>query len=313
MDRRTITGILTALLLAAAAAYFIFNAKVVNTSVFPVMGTICECSFTMPERKFKQALAEVHSAFDEVLQIANLHNKNSELARLNNTAHIKPFVCSKELYYLLSKSREAYLVSEGRFDISVKPLMDLWGFYRKQGKTPDGDEIAKVQKLCGLEKVIFNDAKCSVYFPVKGMALDLGGIAKGYALDCAARRLEIFSNDISRGMINLGGNILLLGKQQVYKIGIKDPVFPQKIKEVISVRSPGAVSSSGDYERYVILDGKKYGHIIDPLSGVPAVREYAATVVAENGTDSDWMSTVLFLSGEKIKNKLNCQSILVRK
>ena len=313
MDKRTVTGILIALLLAAAAGYFILCAKVTNSCVFPVMGTICECRIDMPERKFKAALAEIRSAFDDVLKIANLHDKTSELSRLNASAHIKPFVCSEELYYLLNQSREAYRISEKRFDISVKPLMDLWGFYRKQGKTPSQQQINDAKILCGLDKVVFNDAERTVFFPEKGMAFDLGGIAKGYALDAAVKRLAPFSRHISRGTINLGGNIFLLGEKESYRVGIKDPSDPQKIKEVITVSSQHAVSSSGDYERFVLLDGKKYGHIIDPASGTPALRNYAATAVAKTGIASDWMSTVLFLGGEDFKNKLNCQSKFVYK
>ena len=313
MDKRTVTGIVLAFLLAVTAGYFALCANVTNSCVFPVMGTICECRIDMPERKFKAAFAEIQSAFNDVLKIANLHDSESELSRLNAQAHIKPFVCSKELYLLICKSREAYRISEGRFDISVKPLLDLWGFYRKRGNAPDTRQLSEVRKLCGLDKVKFNDRERTVYFSVKGMALDLGGIAKGYALDLAAQRLSDYSKYISRGTINLGGNILLLGKNETYRIGIKDPAHPDKIKEVISVTSSKAVSSSGDYERFVTLDGKKYGHIIDPLSGMPAQRNYAATVCADSGIDSDWMSTVLFLGGNDIKNKLNCRSIIIYK
>ena len=313
MDKRTVTGILTALLLATTAIYFALYGKVTNSCVFPVMGTICECRIDMPERKFKPALAEVRKAFDDVLKIANLHNPESELSKLNKTAHLQPFECSKELYYLLSESRKAYEISDGLFDISVKPLMDLWGFYRRNGKVPDRKEIDRVRAFCGLDKIEFNDHKRTVFFPVKGMAFDLGGIAKGYALDAAGKRLEPFAKYISRGTVNLGGNILLLGKNESYRIGIKDPASPEKIKEVVTFTSPGAVSSSGDYERYVVLDGKKYGHIIDSKNGVPAVRNYAATVFAARGIDSDWMSTVLYLGGEQISNKLNCRIIIVNK
>ncbi len=313
MDKRTLTGVVTALLLATAAVYFMLNTSSINVSVFPVMGTICECRFEMPEHKFVPAVKAVHRAFDRVMKIADLYDKTSELSRLNATAHLKPFVCSKELYSLLRKSREAHRISEGKFDISVKPLMLLWGFYRKQGKAPSEQEIAAAKKLCGLDKVIFDDSERSVFFTQPGMALDLGGIAKGYALDLAKEELAPFEKHISRGTLNLGGNILLLGKKQTYNIGIKHPAHPDKIKEVAQFTSPGAISSSGDYERFVILDGKKYGHIIDPQTGVPASRNYAATVFAPSGTDSDWMSTTLYLGGTNMQSKLDCQSRIVYK
>lgn len=313
MDKRTITGLLLALLLITAAVWAFFVLETENSCVFPVMGTVCECRFTMKPREFDTAIKEVRTAFEHVMATANLHDKNSELSKLNASAHLKPFICSPELYYLLNQSREAYKISGGRFDISVKPLMDLWGFYRKTKTVPDSGTIADKLKMCGLDKVVFNDTERSVFFPIKGMALDLGGIAKGYALDIAVKRMHERKISVTRGILNLGGNLWLFGKNQSYNIGIKDPADPAKNKEYITLTSPGAVSSSGDYERYVIIGGSKYGHIIDPLTGTPAVRNYAATVFSAKGIDSDWMSTVLFLGGESIKNKLDCTSRIVEK
>ena len=313
MAKRTVTGLMLALLLAIAAVWAFFEQKTVNSCIFSVMGTICECRFEMKEKDFKAAVNEVKAAFDGVIKIANLHDKNSELARLNASAHEKPFVCSEELYYLLKTSREAYKISGGRFDISVKPLMNLWGFYCKEKEIPDENTLKQTRRLCGLDKVVFDDKKRTVFFTVKGMALDLGGIAKGYALDAAVKRLADRGIIIDSGVLNLGGNLWLFGKDRICNIGIKDPSDPQKIKTHISLSAPGAVSSSGDYERYVVIRNKKFGHIIDPLSGTPAVRDHAATVFAARGIDSDWMSTVLFLGGEDIKNKLDCQSWIILK
>ena len=191
--------------------------------------------------------------------------------------------------------------------------MDLWGFYKKRGRIPSADEIRKAQALCGLDKVIFNDNNYSVMFPQKGMALDLGGIAKGYALDLAVKYLKQKNISIKRGTVNLGGNLYLLGENQSYRIGIKDPSAPEKIKHIVTLNSPGAVSSSGDYERFVILENRKFGHIIDPVSGVPAPREHAATVFTSSGIQSDWMSTVLYLGGTGYQKKLECQSWIIGK
>ena len=313
MERRTVTGLMLALLLTTATVWAFFVQERENSCIFPVMGTVCECRFEMKERDFKAAVNVVRAAFDEVMKIANLHNRDSELARLNASAHEKPFICSEELYYLLTKSREAYKISGGRFDISVKPLMDLWGFYRKEKRIPNENTLKRTRLLCGLDKVVFDDEKRSVFFPEKGMAFDLGGIAKGYALDSAVRQLAANGITIKRGVLNLGGNLWLFGSGNLCSIGIKDPSDPQKIKSCITLTSPGAVSSSGDYERYVVINKEKFGHIIDPISGTPAVRNHAATVFAKKGIDSDWMSTVLFLGGEDIKNKLDCQTWIVRK
>ena len=312
--KRTVTGLLLALLLGAAAVGLaVFRTPKSCSKVIPVMGTICELHLELENGDPDTALKAVNSAFADVMQLANLYNPGSELAQLNASAADAPFVCSKELYSLLKESRNAYQLSAGSFDISVKPLMDLWGFYRKQGKIPPEQDIRSAKQLCGLNKVIFDDAKRTVRFPVAGMALDLGGIAKGYALDLAVERLHERNVTIKRGTINLGGNICLLGKKQSYRIGIKDPSDPEKVKDVIELTSPGAVSSSGDYERFVTLEGKKFGHIMEPSSGTPALRDYAATVFARRGTDSDWMSTTLYLKGKSFASKLDCLSWIVEK
>ena len=312
--KRTVTGLLLALLLGAAAVWFAgFEVKKECIRTIPVMGTICDCRLELASGDSDTAFKAVSSAFSEVMLLANLYDKSSELAKLNASADKAPFVCSKELYNLLAESRRAYQISSGSFDISVKPLMDLWGFYRKRGTIPPESEITKAKKLCGLDKVIFNDAERSVKFTHKGMALDLGGIAKGYALDLAVEKLAGAGVTVKRGTLNLGGNIYLFGKDQTYRIGIKSPSSPEQIKEIITLTSPGAVSSSGDYERFVILDGKKFGHIIDPATGVPAPRSYASTVYAARGVDSDWMSTTLYLRGKSYAGKLDCLSWTVEK
>ena len=143
-DRRTLAGVSLALLLIMSAAALLSVETVYNNScTFAVMGTVCECRFDMKKRDFNKAVKVIHEAFDNVLKTANLYDKASELSLLNATAHQKPFVCSEELYQILFESRQAYITSDGLFDISVKPLMDLWGFYRKQGKIPSIEEIEK--------------------------------------------------------------------------------------------------------------------------------------------------------------------------
>lgn len=316
MDRRTVTGLLFALLLllfAAAALNSMRNRNREYTFVFPVMGTVCQCTFEIDKGTPEEALSAVNDAFAQVMQLANLRDRQSELSILNASAAKAPFVCSEEMYHLLCASRRAHRISDGWFDISVKPLMDLWGFYRKRGKTPSAQEIAKTKALCGLEKVKFNDAERSVFFSVSGMAFDLGGIAKGYALDLAVKNLSSRGIVIRRGTIDLGGNIRLLGDRQVYRIGIKDPSAPDRIREVVELVSPGAVSSSGDYERYVVLDGRKFGHIIDPFSGTPAPRDHAATVYAPDGITSDWSSTVIYLAGKTLPESVCGKSWIIKK
>lgn len=279
-----------------------------HTVSFPAMGTVASVSLYTDREGFFRAVESVKAEFRRVTEIADLHSADSELSQLNRDAAKAPFVCSPELWAILRESRRAYKLSEGAFDISVKPLMTLWGFYRKRSQAPDAAEIAAVKALTGLEKVVFDDRNRSVRFSRPGMALDLGGIAKGFAIEKAAA--AVVSSGITRGVLDLGGNLRLLpdlppGKE-AYRIGIRRPsrknggVMP----EILRLRGDLAVSSSGDYERYVKLGGKYYGHIIDPATGIPAPRNYAVTAVCANATVSDWFSTAVFLRGEKMAEKL---------
>ena len=244
-------------------------------------------------------------SFAAVEAVANLHDPESELSQLNAQAHLKPFKCSQLLWDILQESRRAWELSDGACDITVKPLMDLWGFYRKTQTAPPEDEIYRCLETCGLEKVQFCDTGKSVYFTVPGMAIDLGGIAKGYALDLAKQRLSAERPDLKNGVIDLGGNLHLLGDKSL-RVGIKSPSDPEKNAQVITLTPPLAVASSGDYERFVVLSGKKYGHIIDPGTGYPVQRDYAVSVWCNRAVDSDWLSTTMFLRGndEKLKQNL---------
>lgn len=266
---------------------------------FPIMGTVAGFTFyAEPEQSAAAALA-AKAAFDRVTKLANLYDPTSELARLNRSAADSPFACSDELWLMLSEARQAYEFSGGAFDITAKPLMDLWGFYRRRGgdALPTAAETAAARARVGLEKVIFDDENQTVKFTVPGMAFDLGGIAKGYAVDAACDAAA--DCGVRRGIIDLGGNLRLLplpppGKL-FYRIGIRDPRNRRSVlPEVIELRN-AALSTSGDYERFVTIGGQRYGHIMDPVAGHPTQQENSVTVIAPSAMLADWLSTTLFL------------------
>ena len=272
---------------------------------FPVMGTIACFTFYAPQEKAAPAFTAARAEFDKVIKIANLYDPESELSRLNRTAYDIPFTCSAELWDILLAAREAYRISGGAFDISAKPLMNLWGFYRKKlpGQLPSGKERLEVLKKVGLDKVLFNDAAKSVRFTVKGMSLDLGGVAKGYAVDRAADVMR--KHGITSGIIDLGGNLYLgeppAGKE-AFDIGIRDARNKEKLGTTILHLKNCAVSTSGDYERFVTIDGKRYGHIMDPMTGLPVHREFSVTVTAPTAVQADCLSTSYYLRPELPQN-----------
>ncbi len=317
MSLRTVTGIIIAALLGilpAGAAFSLFRSRPrseVNLQLFQcrvlTMGTVATFSlYAANEAEFQRAVTAGSRKFAAVMKLANLYDKESELSRLNAAAaHPDGFTCSPEMWELLQRAEKAHREYAG-FDITVKPLMELWGFYRKQNHLPPQEAIVQAKKKVGFEKLSLDRKTKTVRFTVPGMALDLGGIAKGYAADLAAA--AVIQEGVTRGVIDLGGNLKLLPKpppgKPFYRVGIKDPAHPERLlKKVLKLPGDRAVATSGDYERFTILDGVKCGHIIDPQSGRPEARP-AVTVTTVSALDADIFSTCAYLGGKTCAEKL---------
>ena len=287
----------------------------------------------MPDKQsVGPAVRLVQNACYEVSDMCNVFNPESELARLNATAYRKPFRCSESLWEMLTAARKWYKLSDGAFDISIGPLMKLWGFRSLEKHLPTPEEIAGAKALVGLDKVVFNDADRSVRFTVEGMSLDLGGIAKGASLDRAAaravrtsfagterweeaslmKRLEAWFKRkrvrLNRGFMDFGGNVLALPEpppdEKAYRAGVRN-FFSETGKPCAYVSLlDECVSTSASYERYVVLNGRRYSHIIDPVSGRPVENMLSVTVVAKHGVDADALSTAIFVKGKAFAERM---------
>ena len=309
MDSRTRAGLFLAALLLLADAGLIVSLSSRGRSevfVFQTMGTVA--GFTWHDTTAFAALKlneQAAEAFARVVRTANLRDSDSEISRLNAAAGEKAFACSPLMWAMLTESRFAWEFSGGAFDITVKPLMDLWGFYRKRGEAPSAQEIAAAKKRVGFDKLIFDDGRHTVRFGEKGMALDLGGIAKGFALDLAAKAVP----ETTAGVFDLGGNLKFLpaprkGKR-FYTVGVRDPARPDRLtRHLIEVAPGAAVSTSGDYERNVTYGGRTYGHIMDPAKGSPPEARHSVTVVCPSAMRADWLSTAVFLRGRELAEKV---------
>ncbi len=272
---------------------------------FFIMGTIFDCTFFDKDvAKRENARNAVLAELKRIETLCNIFDNKSEIYQLNSQAHVKPFKCSDELWEILQKSRWAYEISDGNFDISAKVLMDLWGFYRKQDKVPSDKEIADALKFVGLEKVVFDDQAKTVFFKEKGFAFDLGGIAKGIAVDKAMKSAEKF--DLDGILINLGGNISCYGKTPPYdnySVAIRNPLKKDDFAKVITL-SNESVATSGNYERFVKIGDKTYSHIMNVKNGRPVENVLSVTVVTKSAGDADIFSTATFIGGEEYAKKL---------
>jgi thiamine biosynthesis lipoprotein len=185
-------------------------------------------------------------------------------------------------------------MTNGLFDITVAPLLAVWGFYTKgDDKLPADQEITRAMKLVGYHKIQIKDDLITLE---PGMSVDFGGIAQGYAADRAA--LILRQRHVKSAIIDIGGEVLTIGKapqNRPWRVGIRNP-RGKGIIETVEVED-SAVSTSGDYEKFFTIDNQRYPHIIDPRTGTPAQEFASVTVFADNATLADALSTAIAIMG----------------
>lgn len=265
-----------------------------------LMDTVAEIScFDSDHDKARNA---VNKAFLEMRRIEKVFNKfddSSEISKINKLAGDEEIAISPEVLKLTEDALYYSRISKGRFDITIGPLMEVWGFVSKNNSIPDDAAINKTLECVGYKNIILDTEKMTVHFLNKGVKLDFGGIAKGYAVDRA--RHILLSSGIKNGLINLGGNIFAAGSppgRKYWRIGIQDPRVKNKLLLTLHLKDR-AVSTSGNYERFFISNGKKYSHIINPVTGKSSQGIISVTVVADSAEEADALSTAIFVMGEK--------------
>jgi len=256
------------------------------------------------EEKLKEAVTE---AYAEMQRIADLSDrfpapgsaayKASDVCRINENAGIAPVRVHREIIEMLLLAKRYHALGKGAFDVTIGPVMDLWGFAGDRPKVPPQGKLAEALSLVDSRKLIVDEQKQSAFLERRGMKLDLGAVAKGYATERAARVLK--SRGVASALIDAGGNIRVIGKnagKRPWRIGIKDPRKSDGIIAILSLMDGSAVTS-GDYYRYFETGGRRYNHIIDPRTGYPAAGNMSVTVMAENAGVADCLSTLFFVLG----------------
>lgn len=246
-----------------------------------------------------QAVHDAISLIKELDAMLSTGDDSSEIGKINATGSGTLPEDGKEL---MKRSLELYGSTDGTFDISIYPVMELWGFPTKEYRVPDEQEIKDALKLVDASKIQFDENTGEVSFAESGMKIDFGGIAKGYT---SSKIMELFREEgVTSGIVNLGGNVQALGTKpdgSDWRIGIRGPGESDEDAEDyvgILTTHDKAVITSGGYERYFEKDGKRYHHIIDPATGYPADSGVvSSTIVSADGTLADGLSTTLFILG----------------
>jgi len=271
------------------------------------MGTVIEITLLSEDEEASKKAAL--QAFQEIKRIEQLMSPwvgPSDVTRLNRSAGKEWVKISPETLEVIQRSQKISGLSEGAFDITIAPLTQLWRKARERGAPPSSEEVKKILDLVSYRNLLIqSDGK--VFLKKKGMATDLGGIAKGYAVDRAFKTLT--SLGYKNLIVNAGGDLRAGGlkNNQLWSIGIQNPRLPEKVMATISV-SDSAIATSGDYEKFFFHQGKRYHHILNPKTGFPADGCQSVTILSKDGMTSDGLATAVFVLGPE-KGYALCQKI----
>lgn len=267
-----------------------------------MMGTFAEV-ISPDARAAKIAFAEMR----RIEGLMSKYDENSEISLINKNRKNK---VSSDTLYVIKKAKKFCRDSGGAFDITVAPLLEIWGFKDKNFRKPEGTEIENALALIGSDKIIVNENNNTVELQEAGMGLDLGAIAAGYAVDCAVKKLK--QAGITSALINIGGDIYCLGAkfQKPWRVAVKDP-RREGMVDFIELKDK-AVSTSGDYEQFFIAGDKRYSHIFDPKTGYPIESGViSVTVVAQDCLTADALATSVSVlgkdKGERLAKKFNAE------
>ena len=261
------------------------------------------------------AAQESFKLVDSINIVCSDYDSSAELYKLQFAAVGKPIKVSSMLMELLCTSSQAYKDADGSFDITVGPLSRLWRNARKSQIFPTATAINEARKSIGFNKVQLDSNAQKITFLQPNMQLDMGAIAKGYAADKVLALLKSFG--ITNALVDAGGDMVAFGmppQKKGWTIGINVPGQQEKLLERKLVLSNKAVATSGDAFQYLLHEGKKYGHIIDPRTGYGVTFQRNVTVVASTATTADWLATacsILTLEQVKILAKKYKSEVLV--
>lgn len=248
----------------------------------------------------EQVDAAAHAAFSEIARIELLMSEwrpDSELSAVNDSAGDHPVKVSAETFAVVHEAVKLAEMSGGAFDPTWAALRGLWDFQTKPPKLPTAEAIAGRLKRVGWQKVKLDAKASTVFLAEPGMALGLGGIAKGYAIDRAADIMK--RHGLERFIVDGGGDLYVSGVKlsgQPWTLGVQSPRTPGKLIATLPL-TDAAMVTSGDYERFFVLDGVRYHHIIDLRTGHPAQLSQSVTVRASKAMMADALSTAIFVLG----------------
>lgn len=263
-----------------------------------LLGTVIEISIY--DKKDEAIIDKAFERISEIERKMTINNaETSEIIALNDASGKNEVKLSPDTFYVVEKGKQYSELSNGKFDITIGSIVKLWNIGTKYAAVPEKSKLEEAVKLVDYKKLRLNKENLTANLESKGMKVDLGAIAKGYAADEAARILK--ENGVNHAIINLGGNVMTIGGNpngNPWKIGIQDPFNPRgDFLGVVPVKDKTIVTS-GTYERYFEENGKIYHHILDPVTGYPVENNlYSVSIITDKSIDGDGLSTTSLLLG----------------
>ncbi|MCL5004911.1 MAG: FAD:protein FMN transferase [Acidobacteria bacterium] len=297
---RNVLGLAHALRGTRAPAGF-FGTPELPSRSFRSMGTVATVTFGAAYAdRIEPVASHIRKVFDRLEREMSAYRPDSAISQLSQKAGVAPVAVTKDTYRVLNLAQHFGRLSNGTFDNTASPLVSLWGFNGAPipAVLPSDQAIQEALKLVDYRRVVLRDG--TAILPVKGMAVDVGGIAKGYAVDLAYE--YCLSSGIRDFLVDFSGNVRAAGRpswSEGWQIGVRDPFDRSRVIGKITLPSGLAVATSGSYERFVDIAGEHFSHIIDPRTGYPVSGTASVTVLCADATMADALSTSFFVAGLK--------------
>jgi thiamine biosynthesis lipoprotein len=279
-----------------------FIAPALCKKVVKLMGNRFEISVVFEDHLWAHECIE--EAIEEIRRIEKLFttfDENNQTNLINRNAGIEPVKVDKEVFDLIYRSKKISELTQGAFDITYGSLdKRLWNFDQTMTRLPDANTAKKMVKLINYRNVILDADNSTVFLKEKGMRIGFGGIGKGYAAEKAKQLLQ--KKGITSGVVNAAGDLTAWGNQpdgKPWTIGIADPNEARKAFSYLNITNT-SVATSGNYEKFVMIDGKKYSHTIDPKTGLPVRGIKMVTIICPNAEIADAIATSVMIMGIKV-------------
>ncbi len=280
-------------------------AQVERSRLVTLMGSKFE--ITLVDKDSLSAEKNIDKSIEEIMRIENLISEwkpETQISEVNRNAGIKPVKVDTEVFALTERGIYFSKLTDGAFDISIVAMDKIWKFDDSMNELPSEESIKNSVKNVGYQNIILDKTNSTIFLKNKGMKIGFGSIGKGYAADKTRELMKSFG--VKAGIINASGDISTWGTQpdgKPWAIGINNPFQDDKMPAVVYLNE-NAVTTSGSYEKYAEIQGKRYSHIMNPKTGYPSTGLTSVTVVGPNATMANGFSTSIMVLGKKEGLKL---------